>query len=361
MSNMEYFKCPCCSGTINYDTTSKKLKCAYCDSEFPIETLENYNQDINDTVESDFTFETVPNGEWQAAEINGLYNYICKHCGGELITDNTTIATNCPYCGNAVVLNNEIKNSIKPDYVLPFKTTREDAKKAYLNHVSSKKMAPKAFKEQNHIDEIKGIYVPFWLYDADVDMAAKFTAEKQRAWSDEDYDYVEHSYYSLFRAGGVSFANVPSDGSSKIDSTIMESIEPFNVNEAVDFQTAYLAGFFADKYDLTSEESSKKAYERIKNSSINKLKETVNEYDDVKIDSIRMGFDNESVKYCLLPVWLLNTTYNGEKYTFAMNGQTGKFVGNLPVDAQASRSNFWGTFVVVFIIAMAINFGLTLL
>ena len=130
---------------------------------------------------------------------------------------------------------------------------------------------------------------------------------------------------------------MPVDGSSKMPDDLMESIEPFKFEDAVDFKTAYLAGYLADKYDVTAEQSIDRANERIKRSTEDAFASTVKGYHSVTTENSSIRLHNGKAKYALYPVWLLNTTWKGKKYLFAMNGQTGKFVGDLPVDKKASR------------------------
>ena len=154
-----------------------------------------------------------------------------------------------------------------------------------------------------------------------------------RFWSDSDYDYTATSFYNLFRSGSLSFEHIPVDGSEKMPDDLMESLEPFDFTEAVDFRTAYLSGYFADKYDVTAEESIARANRRVKASAEDALRGTVSPtYTSVIPENSSVRFDGGKTSYALYPVWILNTTWNGRKYTFAMNGQTGKFVGDLPVD-----------------------------
>ena len=140
----------------------------------------------------------------------------------------------------------------------------------------------------------------------------------------------------VHRGGSIGFENVPVDGSTKMADDLMESIEPFNISDAVDFQTAYLAGYLADKYDVTAEQSIERANKRVKHSTEEAFAETVKGYATVTTDNSSVQFHGGKAKYALYPVWILNTTWNGNKYTFAMNGQTGKFVGDLPVDKGAA-------------------------
>ena len=133
----------------------------------------------------------------------------------------------------------------------------------------------------------------------------------------------------------------------------MESVEPYDFSQATDFQTAYLSGYFADKYDVNAEQSVGRANERIKNSTVDAFRDTVKGYETVTPEYTSVRLHNGSTKYAFYPVWLMNTTYKGEKYTFAMNGQTGKFVGNLPTD----KSKFWKFTLLITAIAGAVIYG----
>ena len=281
--------------------------------------------------------------------------YVCQTCGGEIIADETTSATSCPFCGNPVIFKSRLSGELKPDYIIPFKLDKKAAKEALKKHMSGKKLLPKVFKSENHIDEVKGVYVPFWLFDTDADAEARYRATKTRFWSDGDYDYTETSHFSLLRSGSMGFDHIPVDGSRKMPDDLMESLEPFDFSEAVDFQTAYLSGYLADKYDVPADECNKRANERVKCSSDIALRSTVVGYDSVVPENVSVQFSGGRKHYALYPVWLLNTTWNGNKYTFAMNGQTGKFVGDLPIDKGAYWKYFGGIFAAGSIIAYAVE------
>ena len=337
------YKCPSCGGAIEFDASLQKLKCPYCDTEFEVETLKSYDEALNKEADN-MSWEEDAGSQWQDGEEAGLKVYVCKSCGGEIVGDETTAATSCPYCDNPVVFSGQLAGTLKPDLVIPFKLNKEAAKAGLKRHLSGKKLLPKVFKDENHIDEIKGIYVPFWLFDADVNADISYKGTKVRMWSDSNYNYTETSFYSIRRAGTVGFDKVPVDGSSKMADDLMESIEPYNYAEAVDFQTAFLAGYFADKYDVDAPSSMDRANARIKKSTEDAFASTVRGgYSSVIPESSSVRLNNSKAKYALLPVWVLNTNWNGNKYTFAMNGQTGKFVGNLPVDKGA----FWKYFFIV--------------
>lgn len=342
MAVLQEYKCPCCGGAIAFDSTVQKMKCPYCDTEFEMEALAGYDSELKNTGEDDMKWETSAGAEWQEGETDGLRSFVCKSCGGEIVGDANTAATSCPFCGNPVVMMGQFSGALKPDYVIPFKLDKKAAKEALNRHYSGKRLLPKVFRDQNHIDEIKGVYVPFWLFDADADADILYRATRVRAWSDSSYNYTETSFYSVSRSGSISFEKVPVDGSTNMPDALMESIEPYDFSEAVDFQTAYLAGYLADKYDVDAEQSVEHANERIRQSTADAFADTVEGYTSVSPESTSIRLQNGKAKYALLPVWILNTTWNGQKYTFAMNGQTGKFIGDLPLDKGAYRKWLFG-------------------
>lgn len=358
---LQEYKCPCCGGAIEFDSSIQKMKCPFCDTEFEMETLASYDNELNSEHADDMKWDTSAGSEWQEGEADGLRVYSCKSCGGEIVGDETTGATSCPYCGNPVVMMGQFSGALKPDYVIPFKLDKKAAIEALKKHYGGKRLLPKAFKDQNHIDEIKGVYVPFWLFDADADAYIRYKATKVRSWSDSNYNYTETSHFSVSRGGFIGFERVPVDGSSKMDDTLMESIEPFNFTDAVNFQTAYLAGYLADKYDVDSQQSIARANERIKRSTEESFASTVKGYTTVIPDSTNVRLQNGVAKYALYPVWLLNTSWNGQKYTFAMNGQTGKLVGDLPLDKGAYKRWLFGLAGAVSAVAFAISYLIWLL
>lgn len=342
MAAIQEYKCPCCGGAIAFDSTIQKMKCPYCDTEFEMETLAGYDKELKSEQTDDMRWETNVGEEWQYGETDGLRSYVCKSCGGEIVGDENTAATSCPFCGNPVIMTEHISGSLRPDYVIPFKLDKRAAKEALKKHYMGKPLLPKIFKDENHIDEVKGVYVPFWLFDAEADANIRYKASKVRSWSDSHYNYTETSYYAVRRSGTLTFENVPVDGSEKMDNDLMESLEPFDCSKAVDFQTAYLAGYLADKYDVDANQSVKRANERIKQSTESAIAATVKGYTTVTREAGSIRLNNGTVKYALFPVWILNTTWNGQKYLFAMNGQSGKMTGDLPLDKRAYRKWLFG-------------------
>ncbi len=361
MADLQNYKCPCCGGAIEFSSKAGKMKCPYCDTEFEMEAFADEYQKQQEVQPDAMEWQTAAGGKWQEGEQEGLRIYSCNSCGGEIVADENTAATSCPFCGNPVVMTGQLSGDLKPDYVIPFKYDKKAAMEALKKHYGGKKLLPKIFTKQNHIEEIKGIYVPFWLFDADAEADITYKATRVSHWRDSEYSYTDTRYYAVHRSGKIGFERVPVDGSSKIEDDLMESIEPFDFSEAVDFQTAYLAGYLADKYDVDSEQSVQRANERIKTSTEQAFAATVKGYATVFPQRSSVALKNGKAQYALYPVWLLNTSWNGERYFFAMNGQTGKFVGNLPMDKSALTRWFFGVFGAVAAGAFALSFLLWLL
>lgn len=352
MSELLQYKCPCCGGNIEFDSSLQKMKCPYCDTTFELETLKQYDQCLNQEYEDKMEWSSDHLENYSEEETKDIDVYICESCGGEVIGDKTTAASSCPFCGNPVIMKSKLAGDLKPDYIIPFKVNKQQAKEALKNHTKGKLLVPKKFKDENHLDEIKGIYVPFWLFDSKADAAIRYRATRTRFWSDSRYDYTETSYFTVYREGTMDFEKVPVDGSIQMDDQMMESIEPFHSNDAVDFQTAYLSGFLANRYDVSLEDSISRANERIKKSAEQSIASTVKGYSTVTPETSQIQLIDGLNHYAMYPIWLLNTTWNGERFTFVMNGQTGKFVGDLPMDKGA----FYKWFIIFAVIVSIIAF-----
>lgn len=356
MSVLLEYKCPCCSGAIAFDSHSQKLKCPYCDTEFDTDTLAEYDKELKEENTDDMFWDTSEQSKWQDKEACGVRSYSCMSCGGEIICEETTAATSCPFCDNPVIMKGNLAGELKPDLVIPFKLDKKAAKEALKAHYKKKHLMPKVFSDENHIEQLKGIYVPFWLFDAEADAKMRYRATRVRTWSDSNYIYTETCYYSIRRDGTLTFDKVPVDASAKMPDDLMESLEPYRYGDALDFNTAYLAGYLADKYDVSNEQSIDRANQRIKKSTADAIADTVIGYTSIIPEQSSISLKNGKAKYALLPVWLLKTKWNGKDYVFAMNGQTGKLVGDLPLDKKAYIKWLFGLTGAVTAILFALSY-----
>ncbi len=347
MAEINNYKCSNCGGMLQFSSQKQMMVCTSCGSEFAVAQFE---QAAAISGEQQYQAKT---DTWDV-QGEGLVVYECKNCGGEVVGDQTMASTKCPYCDNPIVISSKFEGSLKPDLVIPFKLDRKAAEQKLRNHVNSIKLAPAAFKSGNHIKELKGIYVPFWLFDAQCHASARFEATKVHKSSDASYDYTETEYYDLLREGDMVFANVPADASKQMDDNLMDSIEPYDVSAAVPYSSAYMAGYMANKYDVSPAECQVRADERMQQTAKDLLKNEVKGYNSVRETAGNFYKYNGYYKYALYPVWILNTVWNGNKYVFAMNGQTGKLVGDVPY----SKGKFFGVLFGVLAVVWGILLGI---
>jgi len=341
---LQDFKCPNCGGAIQYNPGTQEMVCPYCESVMDVSAILSMEEELEKDKEPEAVDWGLEGEGWGEGEQDGMAVYTCQSCSGQIVGDETLGATSCPFCNNPVVVTSKFAGTLRPNMVIPFKLTKDSALDSLQKHYVGKRLLPKVFKDRNHLEEVKGIYVPFWLFDAEADAHIEYRATRVRRWSDSNFNYTETSVYRVYREGNIGFSQVPVDGSRSIDDALMESIEPFATNDAVGFKTAYLAGFFANKYDIDSTESSVRANERIKNSTSSEFAKTVTGYTTVTQVGNRTKLRSRGVKYALFPVWLLSTKWQERNFLFAMNGQTGKFVGDLPLDKAA----YWSWLLKIF-------------
>ena len=320
--------CPCCGGSLKFEASLQKIKCEYCDTEFEVNDLKEINAAANKT-EENTEWDTSSNEEY--SEADALNVYLCETCGGEVMCDANTTSTLCPYCGNPVLLKGRLTGGLKPNYIIPFKLEKDAARENLDKYFKGKILLPNDFKALNKVKEITSLYVPYWLFDAEVSGMANFKTTKVRTWSDSNYRYKETRYFQVLRNGDIAFEKLPVDASRKMDDKMMESIEPFDFKTAKDYDNAYIVGYAADKYDVSKEETFERANVRIKEGTVDALRSTVRGYDTVSLTNSSINYRSNSTYYAYYPVWTLNSEYKEKKYQFAMNGQTGKLTGNLPI------------------------------
>ena len=352
------YQCPSCTGPLHFDSASGKLACDFGGSSFEVAEIEALYAKKEEQAASAFRKEEAkkeeqaaqqaqtPDGEWGysgdadwGADGEGMKAYSCPSCAAELICDATTAATSCPYCGNPTVVPGQFAGTYKPDFVLPFKLKKEDAVRALKKHYEGKPLLPKSFSEENHVQEIKGVYVPFWLFNGEVDVDMDLEASIDSSYDSLNERITETKHYKLHREGTVPFERIPADGSSKMPDDYMDSIEPFDYSDLKPFSTAYLPGYLAEKYDVPVEECAARADERARSTARAAI---ISSAGFANARPVREDLDlrRGQVQYALMPVWMLSTRYEGKNYLFAMNGQTGKMVGDLP----SSRKRWWEHF-----------------
>jgi len=348
------YQCPNCGGPLQFVGESGQLECHHCDTDFEVEVIEQLYADKEQAAAAAGTEPqwdlSMAGGDWSEEEASRLRGYTCPSCAAAIICDDTTAATSCPYCGNPTVVPGQFTGMLRPDYVIPFKLDKNAAVAALKKYYKGKKFLPKTFAAENHLEEVKGIYVPFWLFDGDSDAYMRFHATKVHKHTKGDYEITETEHYRVVREGSVTFEKVPVDASTKMPDEHMDAIEPFEYADLKTFSSAYLPGFLADKYDVDAETCGQRANERIKASTEDVFASTTTGYTTLKREYSDIKLKKGNVKYALMPVWMLSTKWSGKDFLFAMNGQTGKLIGDLPVDS----GKYWGWFAGISLSLMAV-------
>lgn len=297
------------------------MKCIFCDSVFSQEEAEQFFTQQNEEE------EIKESGADWGEDADGMRAYSCSTCGAEILCDQNTAATRCPYCDNTTVIEAQLSGAIKPDVVIPFAFTKEQAMEKYKGYYEKRKLIPKDFLSGSRVEEIQGVYVPFWLYDGSVSIDAEFEA----ADITDNGIEITRKIYKADRRGNIAFENVPADASKRMPDDIMDSVEPFDFGQLKPFSMTYMPGFLAERFDVEGDDDLERAEKRVTNTAKQKTRATVR-HDEVTETRGDYKVNYTKKKYALLPIWYLTTSWNGKQWNFAMNGQTGNFTGDLPVD-----------------------------
>lgn len=348
------YQCPACTAPLKYAAGTGKLECEFCDSTFDVEAVESYYAEKDkEAAEAMAEAQKHPGGAdapWDSSDVadnwgadaDRMRTYSCPSCGAELICDETTAASSCPYCGNPTVVPGQFSGTLKPDYVIPFQLDKKSAIAALKQHYKGKIFLPKTFLDSNTVDKIQGVYVPFWLYDGEATGSMVFTGKRIRTYRSGDNEVTETDHFLVERSGSMAFEKVPVDASTKMPDEYMDSIEPFDYQQLRPFSTAFLPGFLADKFDVSMEQCNDHADERCVRTLQSALRSTVIGYDIVEPRSSNIQLHRGKVHYAMLPVWLLNVKWNDQIHLFAINGQTGRVAGKLPVSLGKVAAMFAG-------------------
>lgn len=318
------YKCPSCGAGLMFDPALQKIKCDFCLSEFTIADLEDYNSRLTDQAEQQTDIPA------DAAE--HLVAYHCDSCGAEVVTEATTSATFCYYCHNPVLLTGRLSGQYRPQKVIPFAIDKDKAVEIFRQWAGKRRYVPRDFTSSSQLEKITGLYLPHWMadYRADIDYAGK--GVNRRVWMSGNTEYTEHQEFTIARQGSIDVDHVHEIAFKKIDKQLLDSITPYDESKAVDFSLAYLSGFFAEKYDILQPEIQPVVEERVWRYATTLVQETIGAYSSVDMEKTDVRLSAKGWHYALLPAWIMTYLYRGKVFVYAINGQTGKIHGALPVD-----------------------------
>lgn len=342
------YTCPSCGAPLAFEGEKGKLCCAACGNDFDADTLDDMERRSNII---GVHFEK-PRGEFGEGESGYMRGYTCKNCGAALMIEATTTATACPYCASPAIIQDNMEGSARPDKVVPFVVTKEQAQRQFHDYFKGKRLLPNVFLQgQNRIADMRRLFVPYWLFDCEAEASILYDAERTTTECSGDEEITTTEHFLLHRSGSMAFEGIPVDGSAKLDDGIAESLEPYDMSAAIPFEPAVLAGSMAEGADVDSEACQSRARERVASSMASALRDTVTGYTGVTERSRYIKSENGRVVAALMPVWLITTEREGRTYTFAINGQTGKLTCDVTADGRKSLA--WGGGVFLTIIGFA--------
>ena len=322
-NNTIAYQCPCCGAGLGFDPEKRKFACEFCLSEFDESELSN-------TGAAEAAEKQRAEGESFCEQMN---LFTCPNCGAEVVADDNTVADYCYYCHNPVVHAGRLSGQLRPHKVVPFRITQNEAEELFLKWCKKKWFLPGAFKSRAHAQQIRGIYFPFWVTDADTQGSADFRATRVHTWRMGDYKYTNTKVYKLERAGEIHFEDIVTCALSDADKKMLEGVLPYPSEELSDFSMPLLSGFFAKKRDIERDALSEEVRGRMNDYTAALLRSSVRDsYTTITPETVNVDIKESHWEYALLPIWVLTYTHkDGKVYTFAINGSTGKIYGELPV------------------------------
>lgn len=326
---MQEYKCPMCGAVLKWDPKIGKLRCPYCDSRYDAADFEDKTKNVTaseikpEEKDKEFSQSRRMDDEWVV--------YSCGTCGAEVVASKTTMATVCAYCGSAISITSKAVDNFRPKKIIPYFISKDKAIDIYRQYAQSSEYIPDTFLANATIEKMQNLFVPFYMnsmrIEADASVESRMV-EKVRSGNDEIV--ITKKYHTLLKSYG-QIQNVPTDASKKMENDMMDALEPFDYGHIKDFNPAYMAGYVAEQPDEFPEDMLARAEQRVTNYVDSEMLENVS-FLDKRIIGRNYKFLNEQSEYTMLPIWVLNIRYENKLYRMAINGETGKIVGELPID-----------------------------
>ena len=302
MSDVTEYKCPTCGAPLKYNIDTQKMVCTFCANAYDLDYVRSHLDEVTDikSENSDWTERTQNRKDTVKQQ---LVEYSCPSCGGSIVTFSNRTKAKCPFCEHDIVISTNFKGDIRPDKIIPFSQTFKNFADAYWGYIANSKYIPKKFKDRNFAKKVVGRYIPIWLYSCSCS-----TTEQSPSTAEfilEDYPIP-----------GANF-----------DHDIFYEIEPFRYNEAVDFTESCLMGFYASRYTIGAEKAMNNADREMQEYVSMHFSSSAQDCDTKFEGEQYLTINDKKLTYYLVPVWMMKVKYKNKEYTFAMNGQTGEFVG----------------------------------
>ncbi|MBR5975413.1 MAG: hypothetical protein IK020_09550 [Clostridiales bacterium] len=313
--------CKSCGHPLIYDPGVKKMLCTTCGSTFAAEEVESEAKKYRE----DETVKTRAEifGEDGEPEEEFLENYVytCSECGGEIVIHGSEASTTCVFCGNPNVVFSRVAKDKRPDYIVPFSVTKEQAVQAIRDKVAQSLFVPKQIKNFT-AESVRGIYVPFWIVEAEYEESCLISSTVGHG---EDAETIRTG-----KRGWFHMTNFPVDACAILSNESSARLEPYNLKAMKPFDEDYLLGFYSNASDITYDEMWEVTEKRAQEIFEEDVKKSVSgRSPKIETESHVLSI-LDNYKYAMLPVWFVTFTYQGEHHTVLVNGQTRKVVCGLP-------------------------------
>lgn len=346
------FKCPACGGPLKWDAAKQRYTCEYCRSEYA-ESEFSAAEKVEETGGAVSAEEAAHTGHGSGKTGDGQVKvYNCPSCGAQVVTDATTAASFCYYCHNPIVLSDKLSGDFHPDAVIPFAIDEKKAKQIFTDWIGKHRYVPADFYSPEQIEKFSAVYFPYWVYSAKVTGTARGKGERERVWTEGDSRLTETSVYEIHKDGDMPVDNLSRIALKKASAVLCESVAPFDYAKMRPFEYGYLSGYQAEARDIDSKELEDDVRKEITEFAENQLRmEVESQYARTFLSTLSARIRSEEWKYVLMPVWTL--TYKGpygKMYYFSINGDSGKTVGELPVDKKSLIRLFFTVAIPVLIV-----------
>lgn len=326
------YECPNCGGNLKFNIARQKLYCEHCET--TVDPYKFYKEkDAEERViPVDDAGAEIPEGAEEEYEVTV---FTCPQCGGEILSEDTTAATFCSFCGSATILDSRVSRERKPSYIIPFTKTKEDCEAAYAKMMRRAIFAPKELKDQKHIEKFRGIYMPYWVYSFEKNGPASFPGKTTQRRG--DYVYTKH--YQLACEVEEKYEGLAYDASASFSDNLSNAIAPFDLRKGKPFAPTFLSGFYADTSDVDRYVYESDAENIVIRDACNRIarqpgcrKYHVNEGPNLSPLRNAVRPTKSEAELAMLPVWFLSYR-KGDRVSYAVvNGQTGEMAADLPID-----------------------------
>lgn len=310
--------CKNCGGSLIYSPTEHAMFCKMCGSTFRPENVVSDSKELTEDVDAVSLSDLFGIKEKSFHEFKV---YTCNTCGGDIVINDTEISTFCVYCGNPSVVFKRVSKEMKPDGIVPFSISKDEAKQLIRTRLSKRSFIPSKLKAPDLID-IKGIYVPYWVVNCDFHDAVIIAGNEK---------YTKNAPLRHYgKAGDCSFATLPIEASLRLNDNISKRLEPFFFDDVKVFDEDYLNGFYSDTSDLSVNDLRTAVLKRCDELFCEEVMKDISADNKRRFKSTPSVDIHEDAVYLLLPVWFYTFRYKDKLHTILVNGQTGKIVGAVP-------------------------------